>query len=86
MARRMRLRASPKAVDQRDFTRAISDAPSTQDRSGTLSRYGRSALWLTFVGIDSNVNWKKSDEKNVDGFCGRCGLIGRDWACDGSGC
>jgi hypothetical protein len=29
------------------------------------------------------MNWKKSDEKNVDGFCGRCGLVGRDRACDG---
>src|SRR5260370_26093592 len=56
----------------------------TEDRIGTLSCWGRSALWPTFVAISFKCELEKSDEKNVDGFCGRCGLIGRNRACDGS--
>src|ERR1700686_2243265 len=38
---------------------------TTQDSSGTLSRWGRSTHWPTFVGITSKMNWKNQMRKTL---------------------
>jgi hypothetical protein len=56
-------------------------------------RHGRNyKLWRLFLSMADirrhsfKCELEKSNEENVDGFCGRCGLAGRDWVCGGSRC